>query len=88
MAWSTFSAEICDGVDNNCDGGGENGAHRADEGVTMIYYVDNDGDGFGVPENAIEVCLMYPPDGYTIFNNDCDDDDDETYPGHPVNGCD
>ena len=31
-----------------------------------------------VPEGSIEVCLMYPPEGYSPFDNDCDDDDDET----------
>lgn len=88
LAWSTLSAEICDGVDNNCDGGGENGTHQVDEGVTETYYVDNDGDGYGVPENPIEACPTDPPADHSPFDNDCDDDDDQTYPGHPVNGCD
>ena len=36
-AWSVDSMEICDTFDNNCDGGGENGAHQIDEGVTVEF---------------------------------------------------
>src|SRR6201999_1354612 len=34
------SAEVCDGLDNNCNG-------TVDEGVKATYYRDADGDGFG-----------------------------------------
>ena len=33
-------SEICDGRDNDCDGG-------IDEDVGAIYYADLDGDGYG-----------------------------------------
>ena len=68
------AAEICDGVDNNCDG-------EVDEGVTSTFYEDVDGDGFGDPDSTIEACEI--PDGYVATGTDCDDYAEESYPGAP-----
>jgi len=58
--------EVCDGVDNNCNG-------QTDEGVQSTFYADNDGDGFGNPADPILACSA--TSGYVSDNTDCDDTD-------------
>ena len=45
--------EVCDDIDNNCNG-------EIDDGVGDMYYTDADGDGFGDPDAMVQ-CVMHPP---------------------------
>jgi hypothetical protein len=38
------------------------------------FYYDADGDGYGNPDNSIEVCDADPPPGYVTNNLDCSGD--------------
>ncbi|MBK7425585.1 MAG: T9SS type A sorting domain-containing protein [Saprospiraceae bacterium] len=66
------ATEICDGIDNDCDG-------NTDEGVLTTYYADTDNDGFGNPSNTTLACSV--PEGYVSNNTDCDDTDPLEHPG-------
>ncbi|MCF8247796.1 MAG: hypothetical protein K9J37_03950 [Saprospiraceae bacterium] len=64
--------EVCNGLDDDCDG-------TTDEGVTITYYADVDGDTYGDPAMTMQACTA--PSGYVSDNTDCDDTDANEYPG-------
>ncbi len=68
------SEEVCDGVDNDCDG-------EIDDGVLLTFHADADSDGYGDPDVPIQACSA--PPGYVADNTDCDDTNPDSYPGAP-----
>ena len=69
--------EICDALDNDCDG-------DPDDGIEAFWYVDSDGDGYGVAP-ALFTCN--PPLDRVAQSGDCDDSDPLRFPGN-VEVCD
>ena len=71
------AAEICNGLDDDCNGW----IDAADPGLTdgTTWYRDADGDGFGDPNHTTLDCNQ--PSGHTADNTDCDDLNAAAFPG-------
>lgn len=63
--------EVCDGVDNNCNG-------QVDEGLMQSWYADYDGDGYGDPDHVYARCIKQ--EGFVLNDDDCDDHDEDVGP--------
>ncbi len=73
-AISPSATEVCNGLDDDCDGlADDDGA----EGTTT-FYADTDGDGAGDADNPRLACTL--PAGFVGDPNDCDDLDASIHP--------
>jgi DNA-binding beta-propeller fold protein YncE len=71
------ATETCNGYDDDCDGLIDD----ADTDVTgtNTWYMDMDGDGYGVADMTVEACSL--PSGYADNSDDCDDSNGAVHPG-------
>jgi hypothetical protein len=72
------ATEVCDNMDNDCDGGFDDDDSSLDLTAVMPSYLDADGDGFGDSTTGLRFCV--PPSDYTYNDQDCDDDDTDINP--------
>ena len=65
--------ELCNALDDDCDG-------HVDEDATdaSTWYADDDGDGWGDPDAALQACEQ--PTDAVADSTDCDDTDADTHP--------
>ena len=69
------ASEVCNGVDDNCNGQVDEGAQQC-----VSYYKDADGDGYGISTDSVCVCTPYG--AYTATQGgDCNDNNNLAHPG-------
>jgi len=68
--------ELCDALDNDCDGEIDEEAVDA-----TTWFADADEDGFGDAEDTVVACA--PPAGFVGVSGDCDAGDGDIFPGAP-----
>ncbi len=75
-----LTLELCDGIDNNCDGNTDD--PTSDNAID--WYLDADGDGYGFAGDVLRLCTCSPAYGCYRIDNfvDCDDSDPEVHPQH------
>jgi hypothetical protein len=72
------AAEVCDGVDNDCNGLADDDDDTLILETRIPWYQDGDGDGFGNPDVWVLACKG--PAGTVDLAFDCDDSSDQRHP--------
>jgi hypothetical protein len=73
------ASEVCNGVDDDCDGDTDDDDDSVSRSSTTSWYVDNDRDGYGSSRDSTRACEA--PRGHADNNDDCDDDNARISPG-------
>ena len=68
------ATEVCNGLDDNCDG-------HIDEGVSIAGFLDADRDGYGDAAHPRTACGTSV--GFSVYGTDCDDTNPAVHPGQP-----
>ena len=72
------ATEICNLIDDDCDGDIDDDDSSLDTTTGEIYYFDLDQDGYGTNTSTITACL--PPNGYVATGGDCDESNNTIHP--------
>lgn len=71
-------SEICNGVDDDCDGLVDDEDDSLDSTTLDVFYLDADGDGWGTVSSTVSACTA--PEGHVAEGGDCDDGDSAIHP--------
>ena len=67
------ASEVCDSIDNDCDGDIDGADSSVDTSTGNTYFLDSDNDLYGDAANSTWACSK--PFGYVPNSDDCDDTD-------------
>ena len=76
---SPSEAEVCDGVDNDCNGTTDDDDPGLDATSASTWYADDDGDGYGDPSGSTTIACD-APSGTADNADDCDDTSAAVHP--------
>ena len=81
VAVNPAATEVCNDIDDDCDGDIDDADASLDASTGSAWYADTDADGYGATATTSTACDA--PAGYVGADSDCDDADSDTYPGAP-----